>query len=120
METLVLISQIVIAVGLLNVWIVRAGKATGWRGGEAKNMKEEFQTYGLPSWMMGLVGFLKISFALLLIIGIWLPGVTRPAAIGVTILMLGAVSMHIKVKDPLKKSLPALSVLALSLIVILL
>jgi hypothetical protein len=31
--------------------------------------------------------------------------------------MLGAVAMHVKVKDPLTKSLPALSLLVLSLIV---
>ncbi len=31
--------------------------------------------------------------------------------------MVGAIAMHIKVKDPLKKSLPALSVLTLSVLV---
>jgi len=29
--------------------------------------------------------------------------------------MVGAIGMHVKVKDPLKRSLPAMSVLALSL-----
>jgi hypothetical protein len=33
--------------------------------------------------------------------------------------MLGAVLMHLKVKDPLKKALPAFSLLVLSVIVIL-
>jgi hypothetical protein len=32
------------------------------------------------------------------------------------VLMLGALSMHIKVKDPLRKSLPALGMLALTLL----
>jgi hypothetical protein len=31
--------------------------------------------------------------------------------------MLGAVAMHVKVKDPLKKSLPALTMLVLCIIV---
>ena len=120
MESLVLVSRIIIALGLLNVWLLRAGKPTDWRGGDAKNMKEEFAAYGLPAWFMGMVGFLKISLAILLFVGIWLPSLTKPAAIGIAILMLGAVSMHFKVRDPLKKSLPAFSLLVLSLIIILL
>jgi len=42
---------------------------------------------------------------------------TRPAAYGMAVLMLGAIVMHFKVKDPLKKSLPAFTMLLLSLIV---
>jgi uncharacterized membrane protein YphA (DoxX/SURF4 family) len=90
---------------------------TGWRGGTAKNLKEEFEVYGLPGWFMGVVGFLKLLLATLLIAGIWLPALTRPAAAGMAVLMLGAVAMHVKVKDPLKRSLPALSMLAMSLLV---
>ena len=33
------------------------------------------------------------------------------------VLMLGAVSMHVKVRDPLKKTLPSMSVLVLCLVV---
>ncbi len=117
MQTFVTIIQLVIALGILNVWLVRYKKPTGWRGGDARNMKEEFQVYGLPLWFMGAVGFLKVLFALLLILGVWFPSVTKPAAIGMAILMLGAVVMHMKVKDALKKSFPALSVLVLCLIV---
>lgn len=117
METAVIIIQIIIALGILNVWILRFGKSTSWRGGNAQNMKEEFEVYGLPGWFMGIIGFLKILFAILLIVGIWYPVFTTPAALGLAILMLGAVGMHVKVKDNLKKSLPAFSVLVLSLIV---
>jgi hypothetical protein len=41
----------------------------------------------------------------------------RPAAIGMAILMLGAVVMHIRIGDAFKKTFPALSVLILSLLV---
>lgn len=81
-------------------------------------MREEFAAYGLPAWSMGVVGFLKVTLAILLLVSIWLPVLTRPAAIGIAALMLGAVSMHLKVRDPLKKSLPALTLLGLSCIVI--
>ncbi|HEY5764476.1 MAG TPA: DoxX family protein [Candidatus Deferrimicrobiaceae bacterium] len=67
-----------------------------------------------------MVGFFKISLAILLLAGIWIPSVTKPAATGIALLMLGAVSMHLKVRDPIKKSLPAFSLLVLSLVVILL
>ena len=117
MQTAVIIIQIVIALGIFNVWLLRFGQPTGWRGGAAVNMKEEFQVYGLPEWSVQVIGFLKLLFAACLIAGIWYPALTRPAAIGIAILMLGAVAMHIKVKDPLKKSLPALTMLILSVIV---
>jgi len=116
-ETAVKVIQVVIALGILNVWVLRYGKATAWRGGEAKNMKEEFEVYGLPGWFMKLVGALKVLFAGLLIAGVWVPGLAVPAAIGLGILMLGALAMHVKVKDPLKKSLPAFSVLVLCIVV---
>jgi hypothetical protein len=117
MDTVRIIIQVIIALGIFNVWILRFGKSTDWRGGAAKSMKEEFEFYGLPGWFMPLIGFLKLLLAVLLIAGIWIPDVTMPAAIGMAILMLGAVSMHVKVKDPPKKSLPAFTMLVLSLIV---
>lgn len=51
------------------------------------------------------------------ILNVWLPALTRPAAIGMAVLMLGAMSMHLKVRHPFKKSLPAFTLLVLSVIV---
>jgi uncharacterized membrane protein YphA (DoxX/SURF4 family) len=109
--------QVVVALGIFNVWILRRGKATGWRGGAAKNMEEEFEVYGLPTWSVQVIGFLKLLFALCLVAGLWLSELTRPAAVGLAILMSGAILMHLKVKDGIKKSLPAITVLALCLII---
>jgi uncharacterized membrane protein YphA (DoxX/SURF4 family) len=118
MSWIVLIIQVVIALAILNVWLLRYGKATNYRGGSAQSLREEFAVYGLPGWFMGLVGFLKVLFAVLLIAGIWFPAVTKPAAAGMAVLMLGAVLMHVWVKDPLKKALPALGMLVLCVIVL--
>jgi len=118
METVVQIIQVIIGLSLLMVWLARPKMETGYRGGNAKNMKEEFEVYGLPSWFMILIGILKVGFALLLIAGLWLPQLTLISAIAIAALMAGALSMHIKVKDPLKKSLPALTLLLLSAVVI--
>jgi len=86
-------------------------------GGNAQNMKEEFEVYGLPEWFMRVVGVMKIAFATLLIVGVWIPSVTLSAAAEIVALMTGAVVMHIKVKDPIRKALPALSLLGLSIFV---
>jgi len=117
MESVKLVIQLVVALGILNVWLLRFGKPTAWRGGNAQNMREEFHVYGLPPWFMRVVGFLKILSAALLIAGVWVPNLTQPASLGLAVLMLGAVVMHFKVKDPLKKSLPAFTMLLFCLIV---
>ena len=117
MEVVVKVIQVIIGLGILNVWLLRFGKQTPFRGGDATNLKEEFAVYGLPPWFMGVIGFFKILLATLLIVGVWVPAITFPAATGMAVLMLGAVVMHVKVKDPVKKALPALTLLLLCLIV---
>ncbi|RPI02701.1 MAG: DoxX family protein [Zetaproteobacteria bacterium] len=117
MRTAVLIGQVIAALGIFNVWILRFRKPTNWRGGEAKTLTEEFQVYGLPGWSVVVIGFLKLLFAALLLAGIWLPALSRPAAVGLGILMVGAAAMHFKVKDPPQRALPALGMLALCVLI---
>ncbi|MBM4264650.1 MAG: DoxX family protein [Deltaproteobacteria bacterium] len=117
MDTLIMASQVVVGLGLLNVWLLRFSRSTPWRGGHAKNMREEFAVYGLPSWLMWTVGFMKVSLALLLLAGLWVPGLAKPAALGIMVLMLGALSMHLKISDPWKRSVPALALLMLSVVI---
>ena len=118
MEWIKIAIQIIIAASIFNVWILRIGKPTSWRGGTAKSMKEEFEAYGLPLWFMKVIGFLKLSLATLLVVAIFVPVLIKPAATGMAVLMLGAIVMHIKVKDSLIKSFPAFSFLLLSLFLI--
>lgn len=117
MEYIRSIALLIIALGILNVWLLRFNKATIYRGGAAKNMKEEFATYGLPVWFMWVVGGLKVLLALSLLLSFWKPELMRPAAVGMAVLMAGAVGMHAKIGDGLEKTTPALSVLILSLFV---
>ena len=118
METIVQICQIVVGCGLLNVWLLRFNKATAYRGGSAVNMLEEFAAYGLPVWSCYLVGLLKVASAFALLAGLIYPVVVLPAAGVIAVLMAGALAMHVKVGDPVKKSLPALSVLVLCLVIV--
>jgi hypothetical protein len=110
--------QIVVALGLLNVWLVRAQASTAYRGGSAQSLKEEFAAYGLPDWTFFAVGFLKVASAVLLIVGIWAPVLIRPPAAIVAVLMIGALAMHAKVRDPLTKSLPAFLMLVMCVAII--
>ena len=108
------ILQVVVAIGLLNVWLLRPGRATSYRGGTAQSLKEEFAAYGLPDVAFYLVGVLKIGSAIALIAGIWNESLVLPAAAVVAVLMVAALAMHTKVKDPAIKSLPAFLMLIMS------
>jgi uncharacterized membrane protein YphA (DoxX/SURF4 family) len=109
-----IVLQLLLGLGLLNVWLLRSGTATRYRGGDARSLREEFAAYGLPTWFFFLVGFLKVGSAVALLVGAWYPETVLPAAGMVVLLMLGALAMHVKVKDPAIKSLPAFLMLAMS------
>ena len=118
MRIVSLIVQIVIALGLLNVWLLRFRKPTPYRGATARSMPEEFAAYGLPPWLLWAVGGTKILCALCLLAGIWVPPLIPPAAACILVLMLAAIAMHLKVKDPWVKSVPATAVLLLTALVL--
>jgi len=103
--------QIIVALGLLNVWLLRFNQSTAYRGGGARSMPEEFAAYGLPGWMIYAVGALKVGGALCLVTGIWFPSLVFPAALVIGVLMVGALAMHFRIGDPVKKSVPALFML---------
>jgi uncharacterized membrane protein YphA (DoxX/SURF4 family) len=108
--------QVAIAITLINVWLVHFSKPTKYRGKGAKNMLNEFKAYGLPEWFMYLVGTLKLIIASCLIIGIWIPVFVFPATFLLAILMIGAIYMHLKVRDSFKRTAPATILLLITLI----
>ncbi|MBT8405377.1 MAG: DoxX family protein [Gemmatimonadetes bacterium] len=110
--------QLVVGLGLLNVWLLRSKSATSYRGGEAKTLKQEFAEYGLPEILFWIVGALKVGSGLVLVAGVWTPLPVDVAAGIVAALMAGAVAMHIKVSDPMMKSVPAALMLAMCLAII--
>lgn len=111
LDNLSSILQVIVGLGLLNVWLVRARSATAYRGGDSQDLKAEFAAYGLPPVVFYLVGALKITAGVLLIAGLWFGELVIPAASVVAVLMVGALAMHAKVGDPPIKSLPALLML---------
>ncbi|MGB3607058.1 MAG: DoxX family protein [Psychroserpens sp.] len=109
--------KLIVAISLLNVWLIQKDKPTKWRGGNAQNIKEEFEVYGLPGWMCYVVGALKVGLGLCLIASIWFPVLAQPAALGLALLLSGSIVMHFKINDPLYKSFPAFLFLLMCLVI---
>ncbi|MEO1060892.1 MAG: DoxX family protein [Actinomycetota bacterium] len=108
------LAQTAAALWIINVWTLRFDKDTGYRGGGATNMKEEFEVYGFTESQMYAVGAVKVGLAGTMLAGHAEPRLVRPASAGLAMLMAGAIAMHIKAGDPVKRYLPALSVFSLA------
>ena len=105
MQDLTIVLQALVAASIFFVWVVRYD-----------NIIQEFkQQYGLPNWLRDLVGILKLTFALLLLLGIQRASLAMIGSLGIAGLMGCAFAMHLRVKSPVFKMLPSLTLLALSL-----
>lgn len=110
--------KLIVGISILNVWLIQPKKNTKWRGGNASTIVEEFKVYGLSKTFCYVVGFLKVTLAILLLASIKFEGVTLLASAGLALLLLGSVAMHLKIKDPFYKSYPALLFIVLNAIII--
>lgn len=115
MAYITILIQIIVPLGILNVWVLRTNKSTAYRGKDSKSLKEEFAAYGLPEWIFYLVGCLKVSAAIAILLGFLYPLLMTLGAAVISVLMLVALAMHLKVRDPALKSLPAGLMLVMSL-----
>lgn len=109
------IIQLIIPLGIINVWLLRSKQRSSYRGKDAASLKEEFAAYGLSDWIFYTVGALKLSAAAMLLLGFFLPVLVLPGAVLMAVLMLGAVAMHAKVGDSPIRYLPAALMLAMAL-----
>lgn len=119
MDYLSIILKLIVGLSILNVWLLRKGQSSPWRGGNASSLKEEFQHYGLSESTMKLVGTVKCLLALGLIVSIFVPILELYTALGIALMMAGAIIMHVKVGDAIKKSFPAFLFLAISVVIVL-
>jgi hypothetical protein len=117
MTIFIIILKLIVSLSLFNVWLVQYNKSTKWRGADANTIIEEFKAYGLSKNMCFLVGFLKVTLAILLIVSIWVPVLELYSALGLAFLLTGSILMHFKIKDPLYKSFPAALFLILCLLI---
>ncbi|XID95587.1 DoxX family protein [Paenibacillaceae bacterium WGS1546] len=86
----------------------------------AKYWTEMFAGLKLPQWFRVVTGFIQLIGAAGLMIGYWIPGVVSWAGIWLGMTMLVAFVLHIRVKDPLVKTLPPVVFAAIIVTVILL
>ena len=105
---LIEVLQIITASSILFVWVVRYD-----------NIISEFQQYQLPVWLRDMVGILKLSFAIMLLVGIFNNNLKLLGSSGLIILMLAALLTHVRVKNPFYKALPSLTLLTFSTIILL-
>ena len=110
------ILSVFVGLTIINVWLFRASRSTSFRGGNATNLLEEFTVYGLEDYFL-IIGVVKVSLAIVLILSLYFSKLRLFASLGIAIMMLAAVYMHMSVGDELIKSLPASSLLISSLII---
>ncbi len=106
MKEVTILLQALVAASVFFVWTVRY-----------QNIVQEFKQYGLSDWLRDLVGILKLTFALLLLIGIERKFFAVAGGIGIALLMVCAFITHLRVKNPFFKMLPCLTLLLLSLLI---
>ena len=98
--------QALVAASIFFVWVVRYD-----------NIIQEFKQYRLPDWLRDLVGIVKLTFALLLLIGIERKEFAVAGGAGIAALMACAFVVHLRVRNPAIKMIPCLSLLGVSLVI---
>ncbi len=102
MQNLTIISQLIVAISVLFVWIFRF-----------HNVEKEFKQFGLSVTIRSAVGAAKIALATLLLVGICQPCYVFYVAISMAFFMLSAQYFHFKVKNPFQKRIPSFVLLCL-------
>jgi hypothetical protein len=104
-NTIIEILKIIIFTSVLFVWCVRY-----------QNIIEEFKKYGYPTWLRDLVGILKISFVIMIISKEII--LTQIGATGIIILMIAALSTHLRIKNKIALMLPSFVLMSSSIIIL--
>ena len=107
MENLATLAQLVVSVSVIIVWVFRYD-----------NIVVEFKQYGISDLLRNIVGASKISLATILLLAICYDGLPLvEASLGMAFFMLCAQIAHIKVKNPIKDVVPAITMLSIGLII---
>jgi len=90
---------------VLFVWVIRY-----------QNIVEEFKHFAYPNSLRDLVGIFKITSVVLIMNSD--PNLVKLGATVISVLMVAAFLTHIKVKNPVAKMLPSLTLLVLNLLIL--
>jgi uncharacterized membrane protein YphA (DoxX/SURF4 family) len=95
--------QALVASSIFFVWVVRY-----------ENIILEFKHFGYPGWLRDIVGILKLTFSILLLVGIEQKQFALVGGIGIALLMLAALVTHLRVKNPPIMMMPSLTLMVAS------
>ena len=86
-------------------------------------MIEEFKNYGLPITFMYSIGLYKVLLSLFILYSLFFGSkydqLVSMGLVFLSFIMVGSIIMHLRVKDPLNRSIPAIGMLVLSVVVLL-
>jgi len=105
-NTLAIFLESLVSASIFFVWVVRYD-----------NIVSEFKQFGYPDWLRDLVGILKLTLSVLLLIGITDNRFAVAGGIGIALLMVAAFVTHLRVKNPLHKMMPSLTLMVLSILI---
>jgi hypothetical protein len=97
--------QSFVAMSVIYVWVVRYPAVLN-----------DFTTFALPDWLRDVTGASKLTGAALLLgVGEGLAGFGAGI---IAFFMVGAVAMHLRAKNPVRKMLPSVGLGAMSLLIL--
>ena len=102
---------VLVSLTVITAWTYNLNLDTTFRGGDATNMIDEFEAYGLNYTTMVVVGVFKVACALMLLFGSKYKKLILPASGVMTLFMIAAVYFHISISDPIIPTLPSLLML---------
>lgn len=102
MKDLLIISQLIVAISVLFVWVFRF-----------HNVEKEFKQFGLSVTIRSAVGAAKISLSTLLLVGLCQPCYVFYSSIFMAFFMLSAQYFHFKLNNPLQQRIPSFIFLSL-------
>jgi uncharacterized membrane protein YphA (DoxX/SURF4 family) len=110
MGILTVILQIVLGLAFIG--------AGGSKLAGADQMKQDFDRFKYPRWFMYFTGALEIVAALGVLAGIFVPILAVLSGLLIAAVMIGAISTHVRMKDPGSRIAPPLVLLALAIVVV--
>ena len=112
MHGLAIFLQAFVAASIFSVWGVRHSSVA------EEGKQEKLPNCKLPSWLRDFLALLKVTGAILLLLGIDRPRAAIFGGLMISLLMAAAVFTHFRVKNPPFKALLAATLLVCSLAVV--
>lgn len=100
--------------GLLGLAFLMSGfgKVAG-----SKMHVESFKLLGLPQWFRVVTGLVEVVGAAALIVGIWQASWAAAGGLLLGVTMVGAIMAHVRMKDNMKTTAPAIVLFLLSVVI---